>query len=86
MFAKESSSRINLSPTTSKPKSSKVVSNSAHGASMETRGSPDGWAAGFGGSGNTKQGMCTEEWGKSGKQQKTPSLKFDIPRKMPEKC
>lgn len=80
-----SKSRINVEPSTKEPKASKVISGSAHGASMEPRGTPDGWAKGYGGPGNTKQGMRTEEYGKSGQMQKHPTPKFSIPRKMPEK-
>lgn len=72
-----SKSRVNLTPTTKTPPSSKVIASSAHGASMEPRSGnkPSGWAGNLGG-GDTAKGMCSEEYAKSGKEQKKPALEF----------
>lgn len=73
-----SNSRVNVTPTTKAPPSSKVTASSAHGASMEPRSGnkPDGWAGNLGGGARTALPMRSEEYGKSGKEQAKPSLEF----------
>lgn len=71
----ESHSRINLTPKTSDPPSSKVTASTAHGASMEQRGSPDGWTT-FGHGAGSARGMFLDDYGKSGQKQRMPSLSF----------
>lgn len=77
-----SGSRVNFTPTTSAPPSSKVMSNTAHGVKMDprTNNKPDGWAAGYGG-GNTVQGMRLETFPRGKVQQADMNPKGSMPRK-----
>lgn len=87
MGMKTSDSRVNVTPTTSAPSSSKVTANTAHGAkvSMPERNKPSGWVTFGGGGSRTGGDMRTEEYGKSGQQQKHPTPVFSIPRTMPKR-
>ena len=84
-----SDSRIHVTPKTSHPKSSKLIANTAHGASMTVPGGnkPDGWATlrGSKGMGTPGGPMMAEEYGKgSGQMQKHPTPSFSIPRTKPK--
>lgn len=82
MGTSTSSSRINLTPTTSAPSPSKVISNTAHGVKMDprTNNKPGGWAAGYGG-GNTAQGMRLETFPKGSVKQANMNPCGPMPRK-----
>lgn len=65
-----SDNRVNIGKDTSKPKPSKVISNDAKGASMDCRGSPDGWATYGHGSSGTKKPMQSESYPKGSSTKK----------------